>query len=322
MLSPALLLADSTPAERAAAEVLFQEARQLSKQGKDTEACPKYEESNRIDPSIGTQLYLADCYERIGKLASAWVLFKEAASQAQLAGQSAREKSATTRADDLEARLPKLLLRVTAADTPGLELRQDGKPVRRALWGSALPVDSGLHTLQATAPGRRGWESSIQASNGQLTTVNIPELPPETTPLVAPSAPGKAPAASTTSPTSPPSSPPKANAPVAEGWSTQKTIGAISAGVGAVSLAAGTYFAFQARSQWKDAQPLCPDNQCSPQGYDLGTAAHRDGNVATVLLAIGAAGLGAGAYLWFTDKGPAGTTVGVAPGAVVARGVW
>src|SRR5262245_31083842 len=100
----------------AAAQALFDEARTLMKSKRFDEACPKLAESQRLDPGIGTQFRLADCYEQQGKLASAWAGFLDVASQAAASGQADREKAARTRAAHLEARLPKLTIVVPAAN--------------------------------------------------------------------------------------------------------------------------------------------------------------------------------------------------------------
>ena len=56
----------------AAAQALFDQGRDLMRQNKHAEACPKLAESNRLDPAIGTLFHLADCYEQSGRVASAW----------------------------------------------------------------------------------------------------------------------------------------------------------------------------------------------------------------------------------------------------------
>jgi hypothetical protein len=49
--------------DKAAAEALFDQGVRLMKQNSFAEACPKLEESDRIDPAVGTLLYLGECYD-------------------------------------------------------------------------------------------------------------------------------------------------------------------------------------------------------------------------------------------------------------------
>src|SRR6188508_1232334 len=77
----------SGESRRAAAEALFIEGRRLVAEGKTAEGCAKFAESQALDPGVGTLLNLARCYERIGRTASAWTTYREAASRAQAAGQ-------------------------------------------------------------------------------------------------------------------------------------------------------------------------------------------------------------------------------------------
>src|SRR5579883_366085 len=53
------------------ATALFNEGRRLANQGRYNEACPKFAESQRLAPSGGTLMNLAECYERTGRTASA-----------------------------------------------------------------------------------------------------------------------------------------------------------------------------------------------------------------------------------------------------------
>ena len=180
-----------TSADRAAeAQVLFDQALDLMGAGRAAEACPKLAEAQRLDPGMGTQYRLAECYETIGHLASAWALYTEVADAAGARKLADREAVARRRAAAIEPRLSRMTIVVppALAEVDGLEVRRDGGFVGRALWGTPVPVDPGEHIVSASAPGRRTWESKVTASSeaGRLTTT-IPEL--EATPVTEPDAP-------------------------------------------------------------------------------------------------------------------------------------
>ena len=75
--------ASDSPADKAAAQSLFEQAKRLMNEGNYAEACPKLEESQMLDKGMGTQFHLASCYEQIGRTASAWALFVEVAAAAR-----------------------------------------------------------------------------------------------------------------------------------------------------------------------------------------------------------------------------------------------
>ena len=124
-LAAASVSADVAPADRAAARALFDQARSLAKEGKYTEACPKFEESQRLDPGMGTLFNLADCHEHAGRTATAWTLFLEVASQAKSSGQPDREKAARQRASSLEATLSRLSDRLDKSGRAFQEEREE-----------------------------------------------------------------------------------------------------------------------------------------------------------------------------------------------------
>src|SRR5882672_9354066 len=64
--------------ELARADSLFNAAKALLDSGQYVDACAKFAESKRLAPGLGVTLYLADCYERIGRTASAWTEFLSA----------------------------------------------------------------------------------------------------------------------------------------------------------------------------------------------------------------------------------------------------
>ena len=169
-------LAQST-AEKAAQKA-YDEGMKLLDRGKAAEACPKLEESQHLDPAMGTQFRLAECWEKLGRTASAWGLFREVVSEAQAAGRDDRAALAATRAAELEPRLTRLLIIVApSAKTPGLIVRRDGAILEEAQWGSGVAVDPGAHVISATAPGKKPWEQSQSARSGTV-EVTVPGLDP------------------------------------------------------------------------------------------------------------------------------------------------
>src|SRR5262245_62214330 len=99
---------------KAAAEALFQAGRAHVERGEIADACKKFEASQSLDPALGTMLHLADCYERLGRTASAWAGFESAASLALAARQTRRLEIARTRSRALEPKLSRVELRVAA----------------------------------------------------------------------------------------------------------------------------------------------------------------------------------------------------------------
>ncbi|WP_437629465.1 hypothetical protein [Sorangium sp. So ce854] len=164
-------------ADTAAAQALFDAARQLMAQGKHADACPKLEESQRLDPGIGTQFNLAVCYEQIGRTASAWSTFLDVAGAAKAAGQLEREKVARQRATALEPRLIRLTITAPEGAPADLQVKRDGAVVGRAQWGIPVPVDPGKHTIEASAAGKAPFTKTIELGRaGASETVAIPPL--------------------------------------------------------------------------------------------------------------------------------------------------
>src|SRR5438132_715593 len=120
-----------TASNQAAAEALFNDGRRLVGEGKFAEACPKFAESQRLDPAPGTLLNLGGCYEKNGQTASAWATFKLAASIAKQRGRADFESVAREHIAKLEPRLSTLTITVTARPD-GLAVKRDGADVGAA----------------------------------------------------------------------------------------------------------------------------------------------------------------------------------------------
>jgi len=170
--------------DRTTAQALFDHAKALMREDKYPEACAALEESGRIESRSGTTLNLADCYEHLGRLASAWSTFVEAAALAGAAGDKERESGARERAARLAPRLSHLVIEAPfAQSTPGLEITRDEQLVGSAQWGLALPADSGPHLISARAPGRKPWQAQVIAQDDAGTvSVVVPDLESATAP--------------------------------------------------------------------------------------------------------------------------------------------
>lgn len=291
--------------DRVAAESLFMDARRLMGAGDYARACPKLEASRRLEPALGTTLNLADCYEKLGRTASAWAEFKRAAAEAQRAGDTARKSTAAERLAALEPRLCRLQI---DAEEAGVSVLRNGEPLDAEVLGSAIPVDPGSYRLGARAPGKVTWEQTVDVrGEGLLVQVWVPALVSD----VSPPEPSAA---------SEPASPPPMDA-AASG--SQRTWAWALGGVGAASLAAGTTFGLLASSSWSDAKDSCadPPYECGPddvnQGDDAGTLA----DVATVSFILGGAALGTSLILFLTDsEEPSSTTLAITPSRVTLKG--
>jgi hypothetical protein len=260
---------EPSAADRAAAQVLFDEGRTLMEKGRPAEACPRFERSEKLEPGLGTRFHLANCYEAIGKLASAFALFLEVAAEAEVRGQAERERVARSRARAVEPRLPRLAIEVPYASSPALRVERDGAQVGSAQWGLPVPVDAGVHRVDASAPGRLAWHTEVEVrEEGTVTRVNVPPLAENQPSFFAP---------------------------------LSRKIGLAALGVGVGTIALGTVFAVQAVSKKNASNRAgCSEDQCTTEnGVALREEAVAAGNRATWAMGIGLVGLGAAAALFW-----------------------
>lgn len=295
-------------ADKAEAEALFQAGRDLMSAGKYDEACGKFEASQRLDAGLGTLLFLADCYEKAGKLASAWATFREAESIAMGRGDQARGQIAKTRYGALEPRLSKLWIKVADGNDPAIVVKRDGEAIPKESWGVALPTDAGAHVIEASAPGKKTWSSTVNiAGEGTDIPVEVPLLEAEPMTPSAPAAPTAAPTAAT-EPVAPPPSP--------NGGDTQRLLSYVAGGVGVVGLGLGTYFTVHASSKKSDSLAHCQKNQpnlCDRTGVDLRNDALSSARLATAFMIGGGVFLASGVVLFLAAPSSRAGASGAAP---------
>jgi len=263
----------------AVAEQLFRDGRALMAAGDVARACPKFEESNRVDPKLGTLMNLALCHEKSGRSASAWAEYAQAASLAARAGQSDREKVARERAAALEPTLSHVI--IDADPKAEVTIALDDHAIGAAAFESPIPIDPGPHVLRATAPGAVPFEQSFVVQKGApAATLKVPSLAPAAAPPQAVHA-----------------LPPQGN------HSGLRTAGFVVGGAGVVLVGIGAYFGAQAFSEKNAAENACYPTYCKSAGTNATNAMKTDETLSTIGVIAGVAAVGAGVYLVFAHHG-------------------
>jgi hypothetical protein len=216
----------------AAAQALFEQGRDLLRAGRASEACPKLEESQRLDAAMGTLLALALCHEAEGKLASAWVEFSGVLSLAVREGHAEREHLARKRVEALKPRLSTLELRVSDAVRAinGLVVRQNDVGLGHEAWNQPVPVDGGEYRIRVQAPGFVAWEGVAHVKPEGDSVVQVIEALKRVGAPQPPPAPASLAAAHKTEASKPVSTPD-------EGWTGLRWTGVGFAGAGLATLA-------------------------------------------------------------------------------------
>lgn len=316
-LVPALLvssLAGDASAQTAAvtAQIEFDEAKKLMAKGDYAAACPKLATSQRLDPSGGTILNLADCSERIGKLATAYLHYNEGLRMALRDKRNDRETFARERIANLTGRIGKLklVLPAQAARLDAYTVQLDGTKIESAVLESVIPVDAGSHNLRVEATGYEPATLTIEAKDGQVVEATLPELEHSSSATPAPSV---------------VVTPPTETSSTASTGSGQRTLGWVATGVGAAGLVAGGVFGLMAMGKRAniDNEPGCQDDdgtlRCSDPGArdrlnaDQSTARSL-ATVSTIGFIAGGALLAGGLVLVLTaPKSQHSATLGVSP---------
>ena len=136
---------------------------------------PKFEASLRYDPVLGTRLNLATCYEHVGKLASAWGLYRESIELAKKVGDLKRAEYAQKQAAALEPRLPKLAISAPANAPVGFTVQRDDTAIDAGGLGVALYVDPGTHKITAVAPGYESVTLTVNLVEGKTENTCDPD---------------------------------------------------------------------------------------------------------------------------------------------------
>lgn len=288
----------------AEAQRLFLEGRDAVERGDYAKGCPKFEESLKIIRRASTLLNLAQCEDHAGRLRPALDYWNEGAKQ--LDPTDERLALARKRIAELEARVPKLTVSLASTAPAGVVVRVDGEPLPAEEIGTARQMDPGAHEVVLLVPGQPEQRLPVELAEGDRKEVLLQVTPGGGGMTIKQGA-----------------SPSKADRPM----TPRRTLGLVIGGVGVAGLVAAGITGAMVISRDGTIREECPDKQCTPAGRDAIEGMGPLLVVNAVTFGVGLAGLGAGAWLFFTggDEGGAGSTaLRVAPrpggGAVELRG--
>jgi hypothetical protein len=314
----------SQAGESAAADALFEAGRKAAEAGDYSAACPKFAESYRLDPAMGTLLNVADCEERLGHVATAWTTYRKAIEL--LAPKDARVAFAKKKVAELEKRIPYLTVKLAAQAPAGAVVTRDGVEIGASSLGIAIPVDPGKHAVIVTAPGYRERRYDLDLAESESRELIAEPSKEGASPAVAPvpqAAPPPKPAesmpldASQQVPvTKPPAEPGPPLASTSDGatGSGTRTAGYVVGGVGVVGLVLGVVLRATAFGQQGTIDGHCSAARfCDDTGLDAVSKAKTLQTASTVSLAVGLAGFGTGLALILSNPARPTSSTALSP---------
>ncbi|MDQ3298351.1 MAG: hypothetical protein M3619_17325 [Myxococcota bacterium] len=284
------------------ADAAFKRGRELLKAGKYADACIEFEHSNKLDPQLGTEFNIAQCSEKVGKLARALELYRN------LLARDANPQRKVVVAEaipNLEARVPKLIVRIATPPTGlsgllvTLQPVQGVVPPREIEVNKPIEMDLGEYTLVAKGGGIKDWTATAKIdTEGKTTTLEIPVASIPAKPLVGG---GTTPIAGP----SPDGGPVDTDEPDAAPKSRRKTYAVVAMGVGGAALIGGVVFGSMAQSKWNEAKDVCGGTTCASmddlaRASELGDAASDKASISTLLVIAGGLAAAGGVVLWVT----------------------
>jgi hypothetical protein len=280
-----------------AADALYQAGKQLVTEKKYAEACGKFDASYKLDPTLGTLLNLADCYEKAGRIATSWATWGAAMEQAQR-DKDPRYDFAKDRRDALSPRLPKVVIRPYGM-LPGVDVYWDDTKLAPGAFGTDMPTDVLAHRLVVRRDdGATLLDQKVQVrEDGKKTEIPLDIV-----------------ALNREHPRLGSSGDKSSSAP----QSQQRTVGAIVGAVGAVALltAGGLELGAIAKRDDANAAGGCVNGFCTPTGINSIESARTLAEAGQWIGVSGMVIFSVGATLFFAaPSAPSTSTTPTSPGA-------
>lgn len=284
------------------ADRLFQLGRRASEMGKYSTACSLFRESYRLEPAVGTLLNLGDCEEQQNHLAAALDYYRTALSRMSVTDD--RLGPLRVRIEAVEGRAGRLELRLGEGAPQESMITIDGEPVTPEKLRTPLVLPAGGHLVQVTAVGYRGSRQTVDITAGGKKSLTVwpgPQLDVNELALAVDD---------------------RAQEADRESHArTMRLVGWSAAGLGVASLWVGSVTGLFAIDREATRHDNCDaQNACNATGVAAAQSGKTFATVATITLAAGIVGVGAGVYLVATNPPGRGKTGVTSFGAIPLPG--
>jgi hypothetical protein len=161
--------------QSAQATELFEQGRKLLEQGQNAEACAKFDEAIRLDPTAaGTMLNLGLCNERLGKYKTALFWFRRGQTRAAETNLPDAERAAKEHTAGLASKVATVRIGFGQNAIAGTIVKIDDDEIKPDDY-VRVEVDPGHHTLVARAPGMLNvkQEFDVAGVGGQTLTIQF-----------------------------------------------------------------------------------------------------------------------------------------------------
>ncbi len=292
---PTLACAEEAAAESSAdalkrARDQFGQALSLQTAGDWAGALSLLKEVAAVKSTPQVRFNMAICEEKLGRLIAALGDYELAAADARAEKADLVAEEVEGRLEALRRRIPKITVRRGAgAGAEAATFALDGVSLGDQVIDTPMPVDPGPHTIEAKAPGFKGFRKSVRVVEQQSETVEV-VLEAEAVVAAGDSV-----------------------APRAQPLGRSPVSGYVIGGLGIASLgASGAFFALRA-SKISELDKECPERKCPTDQQSTIDQGKLYTTIANVTLAVGAAAVAGGLVLVLTSGPSSEPSVALAP---------
>jgi hypothetical protein len=169
--SAQLHAATGTSKESSVADALFDEGRALMERGELERACKAFRASVEVDEAPGAMMNWGVCEAKRGKLLDARSILRR--SLGLLDEEDRRARFVEKALDQIEARIPTLLLQLSLPLPVGSEVALDGVHIEVSVKKREVELDPGFHRIDVTSPHHADRQYTLAIQEGEKRELTV-----------------------------------------------------------------------------------------------------------------------------------------------------